>query len=116
MSAESVAELRRRGYAKVEPSDHRILLNADGTCSFRSYWEYSTPSDGVNSVEYYVSEADACSWQPVSADVQRSSRRNVVGAIDIDVTRSNKGHRTFTAITLELERRDGQHVLGADHR
>ena len=113
ISAESLAELRRRGYAKVEPSDQHILLNADGTCRFKSYWEYSAPPDGVNSLEHYVTEADACSWQPVSADVQRWSRRNVIGAIDIDVTRSNKGHRTFTAITLELERRDGQHVLSA---
>lgn len=39
MSAQSLAELRRRGYARVEPSDHRILLNADGRCRFKSYWE-----------------------------------------------------------------------------
>ena len=113
ISAESLAELRRRGYAKVEPSDHRILLNADGTCRFKSYWEYSAPPDGVKSLAHYVAAADACSWQPVGADVQRWSRRHVVGAIDIEITRSNKGHPTFTAITLQLEFRDGQNVLSA---
>jgi hypothetical protein len=112
LSAEATEQLKRSGFAKTDVNDHRIQLNAEGTCRFRSYWIFI--SGGQSSEENYIDRPETCAWEPGSTVVRVWPDRGVIGEVTIALGIRGTGTMTgATDVTLLVKRQNGKIVLGA---
>lgn len=104
LSSESLALARRLGFERSNPGDHRIVLSADRTCQFRSYWYFAGAPTAPRESDY-IPGSTRCSWSVRDALVA-SRRATVEGALEIVVLEPSGAF-----IDLEVERVEGRLYL-----
>lgn len=106
LSDVSLGLARTMGFERSSAGDHRIVLAADHSCQFRSYWYFAgTPRD-VREADY-IAGSSRCSWS-VRDTVVAARRSTIEGAMEIVVSEPRVSY-----IDLEVERVEGELFLVA---
>ncbi len=106
LSGVSLAMARTMGFERSGASDHRVVLAADGSCQFRSYWYFAGTPKELREADY-IAGSSRCSWS-VRDTVVAARRSTIEGALEIVVSEPLVAY-----VDLEVERVEGELFLVA---